>query len=124
MSFAILMIYLAGVTTTVQILSGLATFFTTGMLLLLIISLILDDPDEETVIKVKNWIKTLSIGCAVSVSVLIFIPSEKTFYMLAGADVAGQVIDKANPVLNKTLKLIETKIDEELQGKERKQNGK
>lgn len=44
--------------------------------------------------------------------------------MLAGADVAGQVVDKANPVLNKTLKLIETKIDEELQGKERKQNGK
>ena len=110
------MIYIAGVTTTVQILSGLATFFTTGMLLLLIISLILDDPDEETVIKVKKWIKTLSIGCAVSASVLIFIPSEKTFYMLAGADVAGQVADKASPVLNKTLELIEQKLDEELKG--------
>ena len=114
MTFAILMIYIAGVTTTVQILSGLATFFTTGMLLLLIISLILDDPDEETVIKVKKWIKTLSIGCAVSASVLIFMPSEKTFYMLAGADVAEQVVDKASPMLNKTLELIEMKIDEEL----------
>ena len=116
MTFAILMIYLAGIATTVQILSGLATFFTTGMLLLLIISFILDDPDEETVIKVKKWIKTFSIGCAASASVLIFIPSEKTFYMLAGADVAGQVADKASPVLNKTLELIEQKLDEELKG--------
>lgn len=122
MTFAILMIYLAGVTTTVQILSGLATFFTTGMLLLLIISLILDDPDEETVIKAKKWIKTLSIGCAVSAFVLIFIPSEKTFYMFAGADVAGQVADKASPVLNKTLELIEQKLDEELKGTKRERN--
>lgn len=123
MTFAILMIYIAGVTTTVQILSGLATFFTTGMLLLLIISLILDDPDEETVIKAKKWIKTLSIGCAVSTFVLIFIPSEKTLYMLAGADVAGQVVDKTSPVLNKTLKLIEQKLDEELKGAKQEKDG-
>lgn len=123
MTFAILMIYIAGVTTTVQILSGLATFFTTGMLLLLIISLVLDDPDEETVIKVKKWIKNLSIGCAVSTFVLIFTPSEKTFYMLAGADVAGQVADKASPVLNKTLELIEQKLDEELKGTKQEKDG-
>ena len=39
--------------------------------------------------------------------------------MLAGADIAGQVVDKASPVLNKTLELIEQKLDEEL--KEAKQ---
>ena len=116
MTFAILMIYLAGTVYTVQILSGFVTFFTIGMLVLLIISLMLDDPDEKTMIKIKKRIKTISIGCAISAFVLIFIPSEKTFYMLAGADVAGQVVDKTSPVLNKTLELIEQKLDEELKG--------
>lgn len=58
-------------------------------------------------------------GLAISVFMLAFIPSEKTLYMLAGADIAGQVVDKASPVLNKTLELIEQKLDEEL--KEAKQ---
>ena len=124
MTFAILMIYLAGVTASVQILSGLATLFTGGMLLLLIGASIADDFNEETVIQAKKWGKTLIIGCAISTFVLVFTPSQKTFYMLAGADVAEQVSDKANPLFNKTLELIEAKIDEELQGMERKQNGK
>lgn len=40
----------------------------------------------------------------------------------AGADVAGQVADKASPVLNKTLELIEQKLDEELKGTKRERN--
>lgn len=124
MTFAILMIYLAGVATTVHVLSAVATCISVLGLTFLISSWIDDSHDEEAVIKLKKWIKLFFGGLAVSVFMLAFIPSEKTFYMLAGADVAGQIVDKATPVLNKTLKLIETKIDEELQGKERKQNGK
>ena len=124
MTFAILMIYLAGVSEIVKGLSCFATFATAVGITLLIITWIDNSSDEEAVIKFKKWIKLLFGGLAVSAFVLIFTPSEKTLYMLAGADVAEQVVDKANPVLNKTLKLIETKIDEELQGKERKQNGK
>ena len=119
MTFAILMIYLAGVSLTVHVLSAVATCISILGLTFLISSWINDSHDEETVIKIKKWIKTFSIGCAVSVFMLAFIPSEKTFYMLAGADVAGQVADKASPVLNKTLELIEQKLDEEL--KEAKQ---
>lgn len=124
MIFPILMIYLAGVSAIVKGLSAFATFATAVGIMLLIITWIDNSSDEEAVIKFKKWIKSLIFGFTASAFVLIFTPSEKTFYMLAGADVAGQVVDKANPVLNKTLKLIETKIDEELQGKERKQNGK
>lgn len=124
MIFPILMIYLAGVSAIVKGLSAFATFATATGIILLIAIWIDNSSDEEAVIKFKKWIKSLIFGFTASAFVLIFTPSEKTFYMLAGADVAGQVVDKANPVLNKTLKLIETKIDEELQGKERKQNGK
>lgn len=124
MIFPILMIYLAGVSAIVKGLSAFATFATAVGIMLLIVTWIDNSSDEEAVIKFKKWIKSLIFGFTVSVFVLIFTPSEKTFYMLAGADVAGQVVDKANPVLNKTLKLIETKIDEELHGKEREQNGK
>ena len=124
MIFPILMIYLAGVSAIVKGLSAFATFATAVGIMLLIITWIDNSSDEEAVIKFKKWIKSLIFGFTASAFVLIFTPSEKTFYMLAGADVAGQVVDKANPVLNKTLKLIETKIDEELHGKEREQNGK
>lgn len=124
MTFAILMIYLAGVSAIVKGLSAFATFATAVGIMLLIVTWIDNSSDKEAVIKFKKWIKSLIFGFTASAFVLIFTPSEKTFYMLAGADVAGQVVDKANPLLNKTLKLIETKIDEELQGKERKQNGK
>ena len=124
MTFAILMIYLAGVSAIVKGLSAFPTFATAVGIMLLIVTWIDNSSDKEAVIKFKKWIKSLIFGFTASAFVLIFTPSEKTFYMLAGADVAGQVVDKANPLLNKTLKLIETKIDEELQGKERKQNGK
>ena len=114
MTFAILMIYLAGVSNTVH---DLSIFTTVGMIVGLVILIGVwsnDDPDEETVIELKKWIKRLFVGFAASVFVLVFVPSEKTLYMLAGADVAGQVADKASPVLNKTLELIEQKLDEEL----------
>lgn len=116
MTFAILMIYLAGVSNTVH---DLSIFTTVGMIVGLVILIGVwsnDDPDEETVIELKKWIKRLFVGFAASVFVLVFVPSEKTLYMLAGADVAGQVADKASPVLNKTLELIEQKLDEELKG--------
>lgn len=116
MTFAILMIYLAGVSSTVQFLSLFATAGTALGLAILILSWIDEDPDEETVIKLKKWIKRLFLGLTASVFLLVFVPSEKTLYMLAGADVAGQVADKASPVLNKTLELIEQKLDEELKG--------
>lgn len=124
MTFAIWMIYLAGVSITVHVLSAIATCISVLGLTFLISSWIDNSHDEEAVIKLKKWIKLFFGGLAVSAFMLAFIPSEKTFYMLAGADVAGQVADKASPVLNKTLELIEAKIDDELQGMERKQNGK
>lgn len=120
MIFPILMIYLAGVATTVHVLSAIVATGTVLGLTFLISSWIDNSHDEEAVIKLKKWIKLLFGGLAVSAFMVVFIPSEKTFYMLAGADVAGQVVDKANPLLNKTLKLIETKIDEELQGEKTK----
>ena len=119
MTFAILMIYLAGVSAIVKGLSCFATFATAVGIMLLIVTWIDNSSDEEAVIKFKKWIKSLIFGFTASAFVLIFTPSEKTFYMLAGADVAGQVVDKASPVLNKTLELIEQKLDEEL--KEAKQ---
>lgn len=114
MTFAILMIYLAGVARTVQILSVFATGGLAIGLTLLIGVWFDDDPDKETLIKIKKWIKRLFLGLIASVFVLVFVPSEKTLYMLAGADVAVQVADKTSPVLNKTLELIEQKLDEEL----------
>ena len=124
MTFAILMIYFAGVAKTVLLLSAVATcIFVLGLIFLISSSCVDNSPDEEDVIKFKKWIKTFSIGCAVSVFMLAFIPSEKTFYMLAGADVAGQVVDKASPVLNKTLELIEQKLDEELKGTKQEKDG-
>ena len=114
MTFAILMIYLAGVATTVHVLSAIAATGTVLGLTFLISSWIDNSHDEEAVIKLKKWIKLFFGGLAVSVFMLAFIPSEKTFYMLAGADVAGQAVNKASPVLNKTLELIEQKLDEEL----------
>lgn len=119
MTFAILMIYLAGVATTVHVLSAVATCISVLGLTFLISSWIDNSHDEEAVIKLKKWIKLFFGGLAVSAFMVVFIPSEKTFYMLAGADVARQVTDKASPVLNKTLELIEQKLDEEL--KEAKQ---
>ena len=116
MTFAILMIYLAGVATTVHVLSAIAATGTVLGLTFLISSWIDNSHDEEAVIKLKKWIKLFFGGLAVSAFMVVFIPSEKTFYMLAGADVAGQVVDKASPMLNKTLELIEMKIDEELKG--------
>lgn len=114
MTFAILMIYLAGVARTVHILSVFATGGLAIGLTLLIGVWIDDDPDEKPVVELKKWIKRLFLGFIASVFVLIFVPSEKTLYMLAGADVAVQVADKTSPVLNKTLELIEQKLDEEL----------
>lgn len=118
MTFAILMIYFAGVARTVQILSVFATGGIAIGLTLLIGVWFNDDsddaPDKETVIQLKKWIRRLFLGLTASVFVLVFVPSEKTLYMLAGADVAVQVADKTSPVLNKTLELIEQKLDEEL----------
>lgn len=122
MSFAILMIYLAGVATTVHVLSAIVATGTVFGLIFLISSWIDNSHDEEAVIKLKKWIKLLFGGLAVSAFMVVFIPSEKTFYLLAGADVAGQVADKASPVLNKTLELIEQKLDEELKGTKRERN--
>lgn len=122
MSFAILMIYLAGVATTVHVLSAIVATGTVFGLIFLISSWIDNSHDEEAVIKLKKWIKLLFGGLAVSAFMVVFIPSEKTFYMLAGADVAGQAVDKASPVLNKTLELIEQKLDEELKGTKRERN--
>ena len=120
MTFAIWMIYLAGVAKTVLLLSAVATcIFVLGLIFLISSSCVDNSPDEEEVIKLKKQIKFLFNGLAVSVFMLAFIPSEKTLYMFAGADVAGQVIDKTSPVLNKTLELIEQKLDKEL--KEAKQ---
>lgn len=122
MTFAILMIYFAGVATIAKVLSAAATGITALGLIFLIANWIDDNPDEKTVIKFKKWIKLLSLGFTASVFLLLFTPSEKTLYMLAGADVAGQVADKASPVLNKTLELIEQKLDEELKGTKRERN--
>ena len=122
MTFAILTIYFAGVTTIAKVLSAEATGITEHGLVFLIANWIDDNPDEEAVIKFKKWIKLLIFGFTASAFVLIFTPSEKTFYMLAGADVAGQVVDKTSPVLNKTLELIEQKLDEELKGTKRERN--
>lgn len=123
MIFPILMIYLAGVSAIVKGLSAFATFATAVGIMLLIVTWIDNSSDEEAVIKFKKWIKSLIFGFTVSVFVLIFTPSEKTFYMLAGADVAGQAVDKASPVLNKTLELIEQKLDEELKGTKQEKDG-
>ena len=123
MTFAILMIYLAGVATVAKVLSAVVTCIFVLGLTFLISSWIDDSHDEEAVIKLKKWIKLLFGGLAVSVFMLAFIPSEKTFYMLAGADVAGQAVDKASPVLNKTLELIEQKLDEELKGTKQEKDG-
>ncbi len=120
MTFAIWMIYLAGVSLTVHVLSAVATcIFVLGLIFLFSSSCIDNSPDEKDAIKLKKQSKLLFSGLAISVFMLAFIPSEKTLYMLAGADIAGQVVDKASPVLNKTLELIEQKLDEEL--KEAKQ---
>lgn len=116
MTFAILMIYFAGVAITVHVLSAIVATGTVFGLIFLISSWIDNSHDEEAVIKLKKWIKLLFGGLAVSAFMVVFIPSEKTFYMLAWADVARQVTDKASPVLNKTLELIEQKLDEELKG--------
>lgn len=123
MIFPILMIYLAGVSAIVKGLSAFATFATAVGIILLIVTWIDNSSDEEAVIKFKKWIKSLIFGFTVSVFVLIFTPSEKTFYMLAGADVAGQVVDKTSPVLNKTLELIEQKLDEELKEAKQEKDG-
>ena len=123
MTFAIWMIYFAGVSITVHVLSAVATCISVLGLTFLISSWIDNSHDEEAVIKLKKWIKLLFGGLAVSAFMLAFIPSEKTFYMLAGADVARQVTDKASPVLNKTLELIEQKLDEELKGAKQEKDG-
>ena len=123
MTFAILMIYFAGVAITVHVLSAIVATGTVFGLIFLISSWIDNSHDEEAVIKLKKWIKLLFGGLAVSAFMVVFIPSEKTFYMLAGADVAEQAVDKASPVLNKTLELIEQKLDEELKGAKQEKDG-
>lgn len=123
MTFAILMIYFAGVAKTVLLLSAVVTCIFVLGLTFLISAWIDNSSDEEAVIKLKKWIKLFFGGLAVSAFMVVFIPSEKTFYMLAGADVAGQVVDKTSPVLNKTLELIEQKLDEELKGTKQEKDG-
>ena len=117
MTFA-MMIYLAGVATTIQVVSIFTTLITAFGTVVLIATHAADYHKEKTLAELKKWSKRLFIGCVVSTIVMIFTPSEKTLYMLAGADVAGQVqvADKTSPVLNKTLELIEQKLDEELKG--------
>lgn len=54
MTFAILMIYLAGVSAIVKGLSAFATFATAVGIILLIVTWIDNSSDEEAVIKFKN----------------------------------------------------------------------
>jgi len=117
------MIYFAGVATTIQVVSIFTTLLTAFGTVVLIATHAVDYHKEKTLAELKKWSKRLFIGCVVSTIVMIFTPSEKTFYMLAGADVAGQVVDKTSPVLNKTLELIEQKLDEELKGTKQEKDG-
>ena len=107
-----LFVYLAGVANSVSMLFSLIGV--SGLLVACVASLFIYS--EEPKGKIKNWWFISALSCCFISSV---IPSEKTMYMIAGAYAAQTVA--TSPVASKTLELIESKIDSELNNLKKKE---
>ena len=107
-----LFVYLAGVANSVSMLFSLIGIF--GLLVACIVSVFVCL--EEMQYNIKKWWFISALSCCLISSV---IPSEKTMYMMAGAYAAQTVATSS--VASKTLELIESKIDFELNNLKKKE---
>ena len=107
-----LFVYLAEVVGSVSILFGIISFIGA----LAVFTCIIVFSAECKMKNFKSWWITPVICCAV-VSALI--PSKETMYMMAGAYAAQTVATSS--VASKTLELIESKIDSELNNLKKKE---
>lgn len=106
-----LLIYLASVSGNLG--AGLTAFWVIGGIALLIVNIMfaIVDGDNGRVVKFRGpgW----AIGIAIALFLSVFVPSERTFYMMVGAGMVQEMAQspEASRISERVIRLIETKLD-------------
>lgn len=73
-----------------------------------------DTLDEEIISRVLKTLKVFVWIAAISSFIYVLIPKKTTLYTIAGVHYSNQLNLKNNPLIEKSLKLLEQKLDEAL----------
>ena len=119
MTFLILGIYFADIVTGLKFVLGIALFILGVLTFIFIIGFCveLDDGKTESSAKIFNrFYKKYLFALIFSVFTFIFLPSKNTIYIATGLVTGQKVMQQVqtNPLYEKSIKLLEKKIDEAL----------
>lgn len=111
------LLYLADIIPVIQVIA--AVFLVIGGFLLTFLLLNTDDCFKKTPIaeKIRKSLKSFLCIWILSVLIVIFLPSQKFMYILAGVHLSKEVADneKVSNIINKSYQALNKKLDELLQ---------